>query len=214
MNCYKWSAVGLALMILLGGGTAGAIRLLSATPPDADPQVGRAGDLGRQFAADETRSLTEEQQKELALKLFKEMGQLSPEQRRKAFQKEFQPIIQNHIKKFFALDTAEERQAQLDKDIDQMEQLRKWADTFRAVGGLFGNRRRDDSKADGSQPSGKADDAGPGGGQMSPEDRLRLRKEWLDTTTPEQRAMMGEYARQMMQRRQERGLPTFGPGGR
>jgi Spy/CpxP family protein refolding chaperone len=46
---------------------------------------------------------------------------------------------------------------------------------------------------------------------MTDEDRKRMQREMLDSTTPEFRAQMGEYIKKIQTRRQERGLPNFGP---
>lgn len=208
----KWF-VGAILLVLVCGGTAWAWRHFRAEPMAADPQVTKVGELGRQLAIDANKDMSEEERKNLALKLFQEVGQMTPEQRRQAFTKEFQPIIQARIDKFFTLETREEQLAHLDADINQMEQLAKWAKMFQSIGGTFGPRR--DSKgaegepaADGPPKAGGP--GGPGGNTMSAEERDKRRRERLDATTPEQRAKQAEYVRQLMERRKELGLPAMG----
>ena len=53
----------------------------------------------------------------------------------------------------------------------------------------------------------------PPGQQRTPEDREKRRKEMLDRTTPEFRALMDQYRHDMEARRQQRGLPAVGPPG-
>jgi hypothetical protein len=94
--------------------------------------------------------------------------------------------------------SADQRRAALDKQIDEMERMRKEFEKRRGQGG--GPRM--------GPPGGFG--RGAGGG-----DRNQMRKRMLDNTSPQQRAMFDEYFRDVAQRRKERGLPPLpGPGRR
>jgi hypothetical protein len=124
----------------------------------------------------------------------------------------------------------EKRKAELDRQIDQEEMMRKAFEAGRTVAGMFGG-----GAAAGGQPAGQggtgqaasgqagggaggtAGSAGPGGGGRpgggppqsgSEEDRNRWRKSMIDSTTPEQRSRYVEYRRAMEERREQRGLPS------
>jgi hypothetical protein len=65
------------------------------------------------------------------------------------------------------------------------------------------------------QPNGSGTfGAGPNGNRppMSDEDRDRRRKERLDQTTPEFRALMDQFRKDMAARRAQRGMPAMGRG--
>jgi hypothetical protein len=77
--------------------------------------------------------------------------------------------------------------ALLDEDINRMDRMRQQAGNQFGPGG-FGN-----------PPQG-------GRGSASAEDRDRRRRDRLDQTTPEDRAMFAEYFAQLRARRQQRGF--------
>jgi hypothetical protein len=129
----------------------------------------------------------------------------------------------------------EKRKAELDRQIDQEEMMRKAFEAGRTVAGMFGG-----GAAAGGQPAGQGGagqggagqgasgqtgggaggtggSGGPGGGgrpgggppqTSSEEDRNRWRKSMIDSTTPEQRSRYVEYRRAMEERREQRGLPS------
>jgi hypothetical protein len=121
----------------------------------------------------------------------------------------------------------EKRKAELDRQIDQEEMMRKAFEAGRTVAGMFGG-----GAAAGGQPAGQGGagqgasgqtgggaggTGGPGGGGRpgggppqsgSEEDRNRWRKSMIDSTTPEQRSRYVEYRRAMEERREQRGLPS------
>ncbi len=49
---------------------------------------------------------------------------------------------------------------------------------------------------------------------MSDEDRQQFRRDMLGDTTPKERAEFAEYMEAINDRREERGLQSFGPFGR
>lgn len=147
-----------------------------------DPKVAQARELAKQLA---DRSLPAEQRRELGKQFREQVQRLSPAQRGDLF-KDRRKAMEERIASFFKK-SRQEQLAQLDEDIDRMQQFRGQG----PPGGGFGNN--------------------PGRGR-SAEDRDTRRRERLDQTTPEFRAQRAEYFRQLNARRQERGLGTFGFG--
>lgn len=114
----------------------------------------------------------------------------------------FRDAMRARIDAYFSL-PADQRRAELDRQIDQEEMMRKAAEL---VG--FGRGREGGGGGNGS--------GAPRGGpprSSSEEDRNRWRKQIIDSTTPEQRAEYVEYRQAMEQRRQQRGMPAS-PWGR
>lgn len=115
----------------------------------------------------------------------------------------FRTAMRARIDAYFAAPPAQ-RRAELDRQIDQEEMMRKAFEAGRTVAGMFG----------GGQPGGQGGQQGggrPGGGPPqggSEEDRNRWRKSMIDSTTPEQRARYVEYRRAMDERREQRGLTS------
>src|SRR5262245_44142408 len=140
-----------------------------------DPKLAQARELGKQLA---DRGLSAEQRRELGKQFRDQVKGLSADQRSELFKdrrKAFEDRIAGYFKK-----SRQEQIAQLDEDIDRMNQFRG----PRGAGGPMNN-------------------AGPGG---SAEDRDLRRRQRLDQTTPEQRAQMAEYFKQLNDRRRQRGL--------
>jgi hypothetical protein len=160
---------------------AGAAFWYWRTRPD--PKVAHARELGKQLA---DRSLNPTQRQELSKQLREEVRQLAPEQRRELFkdrQKRFQERIAAYFKK-----PRNEQVAQLDEDIKRMDEFRR------------------------QRPQGApVNNPNISWTNVSSQDRDLRRRERLDQGTPEQRAQMAEYFRQLNARRGQLGL---GPGGR
>ncbi len=114
--------------------------------------------------------------------------------------------MQQRVVDFFDL-PEDKRVAALDEQIDEMEKMRK----------RFEKRRAERAGSGGGPGAGGRPPGGgpPGGnrGSMDEKQRNDMRKRMLDNSTPQQRAMFGEYFRQVEDRRRQRGLPPFpGPG--
>lgn len=151
----------------------------------ADAQLARVRELQQQLRGDANRNLPPEQRREQWQQLRAEMDTLTPDQRRKLGD-ERQQAMRERLKQFFAM-SKQERAASLDKQIDRREAARK------------------EQLASGNNPNG----AGPGRGGRNmgtPEERELRRKQRLDQTTPEDRAMMAEFRREMQAQRQQRGF--------
>jgi hypothetical protein len=128
----------------------------------------------------------------------------------------FRSAFRARIDSYFAA-SPEKRQAELDRQIDQEEMMRKAFDAGRAIAGVFGGGQGSQA-AGGTAQGGTAPGGTTGGGPpastgssssgSSSEDRSnKWRKSMIDRTTPEQRSRYVEYRRAMDERREQRGLP-------
>lgn len=136
----------------------------------------------------------------------------------------FRSAMRARIDSYFTA-PPEKRKAELDRQIDQEEMMRKAFEAGRAVAGMFGGGQPAGQSGAGQGAAGQGG-AGQGGQQAaqasggrsgggppqsgSEEDRNRWRKSIIDSTTPEQRARYVEYRRAMDERREQRGLPSWG----
>lgn len=128
----------------------------------------------------------------------------------------FQSAFRARIDNYFA-QPPERRKAEIDRQLDQEEMIRKAFETGRALMSVVGGGGPKESAggaqaASGDQKSGQA--ASPGNSSWnsrSEEDRNRWRKSMVDRTNPEERARYTEWRRVMEERRVERGLPARGP---
>jgi hypothetical protein len=155
-----------------------------------DPQVA-ALEKERDANAETFMNMPEDQRRTAGEAFRKQMEGLTPEQRQAFMESSmavFVPLMAKQFEKryddFMAM-SPEEQRAELDKRINEME----------ARGGQGGPGR-------GGPPN------------MDPKRMDEFRKKMLDYTTPEQRAKFDNGIQIFNKRRQERGLPPVGPGGR
>ena len=146
-----------------------------------DSQLAHARDLGKQLA---DSSLSANQRRELGKQFREEVRKLSPQQRGDLF-KDRQKAMRDRIAGFFKK-SKQEQVAQLDEDINRMQQFRGQ-----------------------DPPPGGANGAAP---FVSSEDRDTRRRQRLDQSTAEERAQRAEYFKQLKARRQQRGLGPMGFG--
>ena len=128
----------------------------------------------------------------------------------------FRSAFRARIDSYFAA-SPEKRQAELDRQIDQEEMMRKAFDAGRTIAGVFGGGQG--SQATGGTAQGGTTPGGTSGGgppaptgssssgSSSEERSNKWRKSMIDRTTPEQRSRYVEYRRAMDERREQRGLP-------
>jgi hypothetical protein len=191
----------LAVLLLLGGlGWA-------LMPAGVDPQVARVTELQQKLFSEQSQATPEERRAAFG-EFRQELEKLTPEQRDKLMRDNPPPFVrqmQKNIRDFFDL-PADKRKEALDRQIDEMESRRRqMTKQFAQSGGRPGG-----GPGFGGGPGG-----GPGGnrGAMDPQHRQEMTRRMLDNTTPQDRAMMGEYMRQVQDRRRERGMPDL-PGPR
>ena len=111
---------------------------------------------------------------------------------------------QDRMSRYAKLSPADKRRY-LDEQINRQEEMR---------------RRMQQQPGNGNRPPGGPGGPGmafgPGGRGKGPppsaEEKEKRRKQMLDRTTPEFRANMDQYRRDLEARRQQRGLPATPPG--
>ncbi|MFM7138097.1 MAG: hypothetical protein ACKO1M_13665 [Planctomycetota bacterium] len=124
----------------------------------------------------------------------------------------FQAAFRARIDAFFTL-PPEKRQAEIDRQIDQEETMRKAFEAGRTVASALGGGGSQTGSApvgNTAQPSANPPPGGPGGSR-SEEERNRWRKSMIDRTTPQERARYTEWRRAKDARREQRGLPSGWP---
>jgi len=124
----------------------------------------------------------------------------------------FQSAFRARIDSYFAL-PPEQRQAEIDRQIDQEEMMRKAFEAGRTVANALGGGGAQSggaSAGSSAQPAANPPPGGPGGSR-SEEERNRWRKSMIDRTTPQERARFTEWRRAMDARREQRGLPSGWP---
>lgn len=225
MNRKVKISVGVALILLLLVATTYGWRSFSNNrklselqakavevmdQPRTEGERGRGGFEAFRELNEQVRELPEEYRREF----YESMGRM----RERRFEKE--------LDAYFAMSTLERRK-HLDKQIAEGEKRRKEFEARRQQreaqgGGQSGNRGGNAGVAQGGRSGGGP----PGGGQAGPPREGRgpggpPGGRWsmsarLDRSTPEMRAKMTEYRRDMEQRRKELGLPADGGwrGGR
>lgn len=131
---------------------------------------------------------------------------LSDQQRHEAMGNFFMARAEAEADKYFALAADADRDAYLDKLIDEMEQRRaQWAGRMGA-GGSGAQRPQGEAR-----PGGRADGGSAGGhGNWGSAERQKSRMEKIP---PGARAKMAEFRKAMRDRRAARGLPPFGGHG-
>ncbi|HEX3148739.1 MAG TPA: hypothetical protein VHR66_11680 [Gemmataceae bacterium] len=187
---YRLAAV--LLVLLIGYGSYRAIR--------PDPNLKKVKQLRDEFAT-QSKDWTPEQRAEKGKEMRTAMEKLSPAQRdvlaaegRKKFEEQLRQYAQM---------SPQQKIQYLDDQINRSEQMRQ----------QFAQQNGGAPRPPGGGPGtfgGGPNGPGGGGKQMSQEEREKRRKERLDQTTPEFRALMDQYRKDMNARRQQRGLATRG----
>ena len=214
-NRGLWVAViaGLVLLALIAAWFLGWISFVTdprvteiqQLQQEAQKQFGEGG--GPKTIAEATAAVT-------AMNTIRTKVESLPPPQRPPVEREggrlFRAAVRARIDSYFAA-APEKRQAELDRQIDQEEMMRKAFDAGRAIAGVFGGGQG--SQATGGTAQGGTSGGGPpaptgsSSGSSSEESRNKWRKSMIDRTTPEQRSRYVEYRRAMDERREQRGLP-------
>lgn len=179
----------LLLLLLISYGTYRAVR--------TDPNLKKVRQLQSQFSSAQAKEWTPEQRREKGQEMRTAMQQLSPAQREE-LAAEGRKRLEEEMRRYSQL-TPAEKNRYLDERIDRMERMRQQM------------AQRNPNGAGQQPPGGQGaiGTGGPGGGRnLSPEEREKRRKERLNQTTPEFRALMDNYRKDISNRRQQRGLRT------
>ncbi len=111
----------------------------------------------------------------------------------------FRSVFWARVDGYFGL-PPQQRQAELDRQIDQQEIMRKAFEAGRLVMGALGGGQSSNQPADRTPSSSRSED-----------ERNQWRKSMIDRTTPQERARFTEYTRALDARREQRGLPSSWP---
>ena len=241
-KAVRWVLMLLALAFLafLVAWLLGYVRL-TTDPRIAEIQKMQA-DTQKQFMANGgPQTLDEAKAAVAAMGQIREKIDALPENMRQEAGRQGGDVLRNtmrtRINAYFSL-PADQRQAELDRQIKQEDLFRQAWESSRPAGGGRGGppggtaANGGPGGAGGGGPAaagggptaagggtgaagGGPGGGGPGGGGPprggSEEDRNRWRKNMIDKTSPEQRARYVEYRRAMEARRDQLGLPSRGP---
>lgn len=201
----------LALLALLGAWLAGWIRFTTdprvmeiiALQEQARARFGQgSGPSNLADAAAMATSMMEIRQKVEALP-----EHLKP-QAEQAGRSMFRSAFRARIDTYFEL-PPEKRQAEIDRQIDQEEMMRKAFEAGRTIAGALGGGRAETGTGSQAGATASAPSAPQRpGGSRSEEERNRWRKSMIDRTTPQERARYTEWRRAIDARREQRGLPS------
>jgi hypothetical protein len=190
----RWAA--LALLLLGVGGLAWAVR--------PDPHLSRAQALQKELFSPAAKGLSPEERKARFAEYREHVKHLTDDQKWQlaAPMREKQ---QAELDRYFAL-APRDRIKYLDEKIDRSEKMRKeWEK--KAAQSKAARPKGGPAFAAGS-PKGGGPKGGGRGPALSAEEKEKRRKQFLDRTTPEERAKMDRFRKDMTDRRKQRGLPT------
>ena len=224
-KAVRWVLILLALALLafLIAWLLGYVRL-TTDPRIAEIQKLQA-DAQKQFMVNGgPQTLDEAKAAVAAMGQIRERIEALPENMRREAGRQggnvFRNTMRTRINAYFSL-PADQRQAELDRQIKQEELFRQAWESSRPAGGRQGGPPGGvaaNGGGGGGQggAGGGPGGGGPGGGGGPPrggseEDRNRWRKNIIDSTSPEQRARYVEYRRAMEARRDQLGQPQRGP---
>ena len=224
-KAVRWVLILLALALLafLVAWLLGYVRL-TTDPRIAEIQKMQA-DTQKQFMANGgPQTLDEAKAAVAAMGQIRETIDALPENMRREAGRQggnvFRNTMRTRINAYFSL-PADQRQAELDRQIKQEELFRQAWESSRPAGGRQGGPPGGGAANGGGGggqggAGGGPGGGGPGGGGGPPrggseEDRNRWRKNIIDSTSPEQRARYVEYRRAMEARRDQLGQPQRGP---
>lgn len=183
---WRW-ALTLLLLLLVSYGSYRLVR----TPPE----LKKVRQLQTEMATAAAKNWTPEQRQSKFQEMRTAMEQLSPAQR-DVLAAERQQQRQRDLERYAQL-TPLEKAKYLDEQIDREQRMRQQFTALNANG------------AAAPRPPGPPPGSSPRGSNLSPQDREKRRKEMLDRTTPEYRALRDQFRKDMELRRQQRGLPPM-----
>jgi hypothetical protein len=201
----RWSWRRRIAIVLLLVGIGG---LVWATRPD--PHLARAKALQKQLFSPEARDMNPEERKARFAEYREHVKHLNEDQKWElaAPMREKQKA---EMDRYFAMSPVEKTRY-LDEQIDRSEKMRqRWKQ--KAAQGKNGQAKgqgpaKGRPPGAGSGPPGRAG-AGKGGQRArSPEEIQQRRKQFLDRTSPEERAQRDRFRKEMADRRKQRGLPV------
>jgi hypothetical protein len=193
MSKRRWlrRSVLLALLLLVAYGSYRLVR--------PDPNLKKVRRLQSEFASAQAKEWTPEQRREKFQEMRTAMEQLTPAQR-DDLAAERQKRFEDELRRYAQLSPAEKIR-HLDEQINRAERMRQQF----AQRNANGSGQRAASQGPGAFGAGGPRQGGPGR-NASPEERERRRKERLNNTSPEFRALLDNFRKDMENRRRQRGL--------
>ncbi len=164
-----------------------------------DPRVARAKALRQELFGPAGKQLSTEQRQQRWREYREVTKRLTPAQRQQ-LSAEGRKQKQREIARYFRLSPRERAQF-LDQQIRREQQIRQ---QMQARGGAPGG---------GGGPGGRGAGASAPAGKRTEQERDQRRQGFLDRSSPAERAMMGQYMKDLNQRRSQLNLPPrgFGP---
>lgn len=154
-----------------------------------DRRLDQVKALQKELFTPEAKKMAPEERKQKWQALRQATDNLSAEQKQ-ALSREREQRFQQDLERYAKM-SKKEQAAYLDKQIDGMEKARK----------SFANKA-------GGKGKGGGPAFGKKGSEMSAADRDRTRRQRLDNSTPEFRALMDRYRKDMQSRMSARGIMT------
>jgi uncharacterized membrane protein YgcG len=194
----KWTLLALVLLLLI---SAAAWAFWT---PGEDPQITKIHELRAQIEA-----APSEERRALFGQMREEFQKLSPEARDALFadrRQEWQSRQRKRMGEFFAMSYAQQI-ASIDKEIDDRERRRARREQSQGSSGGRPNFQGQGGGPGGGPPGGgPGGPGGRGGGGDRASDPVQRRKDFLDNTTPIERAQMAAHREMVQQRRTQRGM--------
>jgi hypothetical protein len=191
----QWFVLFAVLLLLL---TGVGMRLFVA-----NPRLARVKKMREELFTPAGQDLSPSERREKVAAFRQEQEKLSPEERKTLWddmRKKRRKELEDYAKM-----SQEDKNKFLDDRINQMEAQRaSW------------QRRNSGNGGGGQPPPFGAPQANAGGRfNLSQDEREHRRKEWLDSTTPEERVLRDQFLKDLQARRAQRGLPSspWGPRG-
>lgn len=197
------------IAVLIVSGTVWAV-MSRDTGPDINEVRQMGQELRDKMQSEEGKNMTPEQRREMWRNYQEKVDRLTFEQKKKLFEERAQSRGDrpDPVHDFYTTQSADERNAILDKQIEQ--ELKR--DEAR--------KQREAERAQKAAESGGANPGGAAGGQPgngpSPQQQQQWdnrRREFLDMRTPQQRAQRSDYRLQVRERAKQTGQPIPSGGG-
>lgn len=191
----RWRRAAVVLLLLALGGLAWLLR--------PDPRLARAKELQKELFSGQAKNLSPDERKAKFTEFREQVKQLTADQKWElsAPMRERQKA---EMDRYFAL-SPREKAKYLDERIDRSEKMRREREQKQKSGQRQAGGRP--GAGSGFGPGGGGFGA-PGGTPRSAEEIEKRRREFLNRTTPEERARMDQFRKQMNDRRRQRGLPV------
>lgn len=155
--------------------------------PRPDPQV----EAVKALIPKDISKIPQEDRRETFQKIREATSKLSPQQRSEVFQDRRQKMA-DRLREYSKL-PKKEQIVFLDKEIDRFDEIQKrWKKGSTTQTGQKGKQDRQRDRRN-----------------MSSEERENRKRNRLDSTTPEDRALFTKFVKDMRERRKERGLPPL-----